>query len=221
MLSEKYTDKQDQLYFKVIQDEVNRINDIVSELMLIGKPTAHQFTQFDMNDVITEIIPIIQSEANYANVVFTYSPSDSALPIFAVKDHLKQVIINLSKNAIQSMPNGGNLDISVQKQLDFCMITVKDTGIGIDSDTLKHIFDPFFTMKKDGTGLGLTVCKRIIDNMNGTISIQSKINQGTEVTILIPLYKENHNELMIFSSSILHFKKIRTSSGKNKQRSSG
>lgn len=194
LLSEKYTDKQDQLYFKVIQDEVNRINGIVSELLLIGKPTAYHFIQFDMHDAIKEIIPIIQSETNYANVQFTFSPSNSALPIFSVKDHLKQVIINLSKNAIESMPNGGSLDISIQKQLDFCIVQVKDNGIGIESDALKHIFDPFFTMKEDGTGLGLTVCKRIIDNIGGTISIQSKIHQGTEVTIKIPLYKENHND---------------------------
>lgn len=189
LLSEKYKENKDQLYFKVIQDEVDRINAIVSELLLIGKPTAYHYKTFDMNDVIKEIAPIIQSEANYANVNVKFHYSESALPVYFVKDHIKQVMINLSKNSIQSMSNGGQLEITLQKQEYFCMIQVKDNGIGIESGALKNVFDPFFTMKSDGTGLGLTVCKRIIDNCGGTISIKSKMNHGTEVKILIPLQR--------------------------------
>lgn len=89
------------------------------------------------------------------------------------------------------MPNGGLLKIACYKQLDSCIIQVNDNGIGIEPKVLSQVFDPFFTMKKEGTGLGLTVCKQIIDACGGKISIQSKVHQGTEITIKLPRHLES------------------------------
>jgi two-component system, sporulation sensor kinase D len=195
LLSEKYKDEKDQLYFKIIQEEVNRINSIVSELLLLGKPTAHTLKTCDANGIIKEIEPIIMSEANYSSVQVSIRYSTSELPISCVKDHLKQVILNLIKNSLEAVNNGGELILSLDKQDTNCIIKVVDNGSGIPEDVLTQIFNPFFTSKENGTGLGLVVCKRIIQSYGGKIQIKSKSNEGTEVELCIPLENNSTNEM--------------------------
>lgn len=187
LLSEEYPDSKAQFYFQVIDGEINRINAIVSELLVLGKPTAYSLQTYPAQDILTEIKPIIESEANYMNVQLIVNSTETRLPISCVKDHLKQVILNLAKNALHSMPNGGKLTIILEKKADFCVIKVLDTGKGMSKEVLSQVFTPFFTMKKEGSGLGLTVCKRIIDTYGGSITIQSTPDVGTEVEISIPL----------------------------------
>ena len=189
LLSEEYLDKKAQYYFEVIQKEIIRINAIVSELLVLGKPTAYTLNTYNTIDILREIEPILQSEANYMNVQLSISYSADDVPISCVQDHIKQVILNLSKNALHAMPDGGKLTISIEKDADFCFITIEDTGVGIPKDSLDQVFNPFFSMKKHGSGLGLTICKRIIDTYQGDISIQSTLNKGTLVKIRIPLSK--------------------------------
>jgi two-component system, sporulation sensor kinase D len=187
LLSEDYQDKKAQSYFEVIQTEIERINVIVSELLVLGKPTAHTLKTYNANTILAEIEPIIHSEANFMNVVLTVNYHSVELPISCVKDQLKQVILNLTKNSLQAMPYGGKLSITLTQQSDKCLITVTDNGIGLQKDQINQAFNPFFTLKKDGSGLGLTVCKRIIDSYGGKISIKSIPNEETQVVITLPL----------------------------------
>ncbi|MBY0122268.1 ATP-binding protein [Bacillus sp. S/N-304-OC-R1] len=191
LLSEEYHEPKAQKYFGVIQNEITRINSIVSELLFLGRPTAHTLKNYNANEILKEIEPILQSEANYTNVQLSISYSANDPFVSCVKDHLKQVILNLSKNSLHAMPNGGELTVSIDSDEKCCIIIVKDTGIGIPKDELDKIFNPFFTKKKDGSGIGLTVCKRIIDSCNGIISIQSTPNIGTQVEIMIPLIRNS------------------------------
>ncbi|MEC1523696.1 ATP-binding protein [Neobacillus niacini] len=187
LLSEEHQDQNSQYYFGVIQQEIDRINGIVSELLVLGKPTTHTLKTYDAKTIIKEIEPIIQSEANLMNVELIIHYANGELPISCVKDHLKQVILNLSKNSLQAMPNGGKLKIILEKHAQTCVIRVKDTGVGMPKEHLRHAFSPFFTMKKDGSGLGLTVCKRIIESFGGQIGMDSKPHIGTQVEITFPL----------------------------------
>jgi two-component system, sporulation sensor kinase D len=187
LLSEEHQDKHSQYYFGVIQQEIDRINGIVSELLVLGKPTSYTLESYDAKTIIREIEPIIQSEANLMNVELIISYTNVELPISCVKDHLKQVILNLSKNSLQAMPNGGKLRIILEKHAQTCVIRVEDTGVGMPKEQLRMAFSPFFTMKKDGSGLGLTVCKRIIESFGGHIGIHSKPHVGTQVEITLPL----------------------------------
>ncbi|KAB2334556.1 hypothetical protein F7731_15245 [Cytobacillus depressus] len=191
LLSEEYHDKKAQYYFDVIQNEIIRINAIVSELLFLGRPTAYTLNTYNMNEILKEIEPILQSEANYMNIDLSISYSKDDVTISCVKDHVKQVILNLSKNSLHAMPDGGLLSISIENHSACCFIIVKDTGIGIPKDELSKIFNPFFTKKKDGSGIGLTVCKRIIDSYHGNISIQSTPGIGTQVEIQIPTFKDD------------------------------
>jgi two-component system, sporulation sensor kinase D len=190
LLSEEHHDKKSQTYFEVIQQEVDRINVIVSELLVLGKPTAYALTTCNANEIIKEIEPIIHSEANFMNVQLSIYYTEKQLPISCVKDHLKQVILNLSKNSLQAMPYGGKLTIITEEIDNSCVIRVLDNGIGMQKEQLKQAFKPFYTLKKDGSGLGLTVCKRIIETYNGHIMIESVPDQGTQVEIILPLSME-------------------------------
>jgi two-component system, sporulation sensor kinase D len=190
LLSEEYQDKKAQTYFNVIQQEVDRINIIVSELLVLGKPTAYTLKTYDANIILKEIEPIIHSEANFMNVQLFMDYSTDELLISCVKDHLKQVILNLAKNSLQAMPYGGKLVISLEKRSDTCVIRVEDNGVGMQKEQLSQAFNPFYTLKKDGSGLGLTVCKRIIESYGGNISMDSTPTVGTQAEITLPLVKE-------------------------------
>ena len=142
LLSEEYHDKKAQSYFEVIQTEIDRINVIVSELLVLGKPTAHTLKKYNANTIVAEIEPIIHSEANFMNVELSVDYHSEELPVSCVKDQLKQVILNLTKNSLQAMPYGGKLSISLDKQLDNCLITVIDNGVGMQKDQLNQAFNP-------------------------------------------------------------------------------
>jgi two-component system, sporulation sensor kinase D len=187
LLSEKHKGEEDQYYFSVIQTEIDRINQIVSEFLVLGKPTAENRQKHDIRHIIEELKPIIESEAHLHRIEVMLALPEEPLFIYCTKDQIKQVLLNLTKNALDSMATGGILILSVTKENHHCLIKVKDTGEGIPPEQLNKIFHPFFTSKDTGTGLGLVVCKRIVEMYGGTISIKSAINKGTEVSVSLPL----------------------------------
>jgi two-component system, sporulation sensor kinase D len=188
LLQEKYQDSEDQFYFSVIDKEIQRINEIVSEFLVLGKPTADHHADHDINAIVLELSPLLGSEANLYNTEMDIRLYKEPLLINCTKDHIKQVLLNLAKNSLEAIDkNEGRLTIEVQKQGDFALIRVIDTGKGIPEDVISKIFHPFFTMKDTGTGLGLVVCKRIISMYKGTIAIDSVLDRGTKVTIALPL----------------------------------
>ncbi|MBT2687789.1 two-component sensor histidine kinase [Bacillus sp. ISL-47] len=191
LLSEKYTSTQDQYYFSVINDEISRINEIVSEFLILGKPTAQKTETLDLRNIIKDLEPLIISEANLHNVYFQTSLPDDPLMVNCTKDQMKQVILNITKNAFESMENGGELVIKLNRLPTKCQLKIIDTGSGIPENEIEKIFNPFYTSKDTGTGLGLVVCRRILQSFGGDIYITSKENKGTHVDIFLPLYSNN------------------------------
>ncbi|KFM98736.1 DUF3149 domain-containing protein [Bacillus clarus] len=187
LLKEKYKHEQDQFYFSVIEQEIERINEIVSEFLILGKPTAIIEQKYDVRDILKEVALIIQSEANLYNIIFIVHLPDHPVHIRCSKDHMKQVVLNITKNAIEAMNSGDTLTIVVTSNEKHAQLQIIDTGKGIPKHIQKHLFHPFFTNKDTGTGLGLVICKRIIEMYNGHISIDSKENKGTTVHIELPL----------------------------------
>ncbi|MDE3838318.1 two-component sensor histidine kinase [Bacillus methanolicus] len=187
LLSEKYKDEKDQYYFSVINKEIKRINEIVSEFLILGKPTAQILEVLDLRNIFIELNPIILSEANLYNVRYYCLLPPEPVLVKCTKDQIKQVVLNLTKNAFESMPDGGILKIELKIENRSCMIEVTDTGIGIAEEELSKIFDPFYTSKDTGTGLGLVICKRIVESFGGTIQILSNKQQGTKAVITLPL----------------------------------
>ncbi|MGE8206685.1 ATP-binding protein [Heyndrickxia sp. NPDC080065] len=189
LLSEKYKDPKDQFYFSVVNKEINRINQIVNEFLILGKPTIQKIEKIHLDHVINDLNPLIYSEANLFNVHYSYKINSENIIVLASKDQLKQVILNITKNALESMSNEGNLRIRLDSDNSVAQLSIIDSGSGITEDDMEKIFTPFFTSKEHGTGLGLVVCKRIIESFNGQISIKSEKNKGTEVLISLPIFK--------------------------------
>lgn len=190
LLSEKHQGEEDQFYFSVINDEIKRINEIVSEFLILGKPTAMKNEPIDMKMIVQELQPLIASEANLNNIIWHCIFPEGPIPVLCTKDQMKQVILNLTRNAFESMSSGGTLEIRLAKERNQCVLTVSDTGVGIGKEELEKIFHPFYTSKASGTGLGLVICKRIVQSFQGAIHISSIENKGTTVSVTFPLFEE-------------------------------
>ncbi len=187
LLSEKYTSPEDHYYFDVIHKELDRINEIVSEFLILGKPTVQKLEVVNLAVTIDELRPIIVSDGHLHNVECVWHLPSEPVNVECVKDQMKQVILNITKNAFESIESRGTLEMTLKKQKAACEIKIADNGKGISKDELKKIFQPFYTSKKTGTGLGLVVCKRIVHSFGGTIQVDSEENAGTTITIQLPL----------------------------------
>ncbi|MFJ7829866.1 ATP-binding protein [Peribacillus sp. NPDC097284] len=191
LLNEKHPDEQDQFYYSIIMKEIERINSIVSEFLILGKPMVQNLSSYDVRGIVAELRPIIESEARFYCIEVEWDIVRSPLPVYCTKDQLKQVILNIAKNGFEAMEQGKNLAIHIYQKKQEAIIEIIDTGHGLESNDIQKVFEPFYTSKKEGTGLGLFVCKRIIELFNGTIEITSKLSEGTTVMIRLPILKEN------------------------------
>ena len=142
-----------------------------------------------MKSYIANSLKLIEMQAVNKNVKIRTNLSDRVETITIDPDKMSQVLLNLYLNAIEAMDNGGELTVSVKtsKETELLTIEIKDTGIGIHSENLNHIFDPYFTTKSSGTGLGLAISYNIIEAHNGKIHIESDSSKGTIITIHLPL----------------------------------
>jgi PAS domain S-box-containing protein len=181
--SEKYKDE----YYDIVLSELDRINDIVGEFLVLAKPTAAVFAEKDVKELIKDVVTLINTQSILNNVqIFVEFESD--LPnISCEESQLKQVFLNLLKNAIEAMPSGGNIDVMVQgKEEGKISIQIIDQGIGIPTERISTLGEPFYTTKEKGTGLGLMTCYKIIESHNGELLITSKVNEGTTIEIILP-----------------------------------
>ncbi|SFS38163.1 PAS domain S-box-containing protein [Marininema halotolerans] len=181
-------DLKEQGYTEIMLREIDRINDLLSEFLLMSKPRSARMYPVQVIDVLQELLPLIENEAILHNTEVRYEELEDDLPkIMADGELLKQVFLNLCKNGIEAMGDGGVLTIRIRwlKEEEQLGIEVADVGPGIPTYALEKIFDPFFTTKETGTGLGLSVCQRIVHDMGGTIHVSSG-DWGTTFTVLIP-----------------------------------
>ncbi|XEC94938.1 ATP-binding protein [Paenibacillus tarimensis] len=167
--------------------ELDRINLIVSEFLILAKPQATKFEIKDVRYVLGDVISLLDSQAHLCNIIFETDFCTERCEISCEENQLKQVFINILKNAIEAMPQGGRIRISVKWGKDHLIgIAITDEGIGIPEEMIPKLGDPFFTGKETGTGLGIMVSQRIIHHHKGTLSIRSKVNEGTTVTVTLP-----------------------------------
>ncbi len=181
-------------YIEVMMQEIDRVNALVSELLLLSKPHKVEKTFCSLEAIFDELLPIIQSEASLrgVDVECTIQP----LPrIVANAGMIKQVMLNLVKNALEAMENGGVLKIWAGVEGARIRIDVSDTGPGIPYYLMDRIFDAFYTTKDKGTGLGLPICQRIVSEHGGEIRVSSK-GFGTTFTVLLPASEDSADVAM-------------------------
>ncbi|KAB2336338.1 two-component sensor histidine kinase [Cytobacillus depressus] len=183
---EKYTS--DQQYFSIMEQEIDRINSIVNDLLLLGKPRPSQFQKCDMKNNISYVISVTEQQASQKKIAFSIESDDQIPPIECDENQIKQVFMNLIKNGLDSMENGGEFRILLKLVADHKLsISFIDQGCGIPKSDLEKLFDPFYTTKQDGTGLGLLVSKKIVEDHQGEITVESKLNKGTKVEVILPI----------------------------------
>lgn len=174
-------------YTEIMLTEINRINSLVSEFLLLSKPRNIQYSMVDLNTVFEEILPIVESQANLYGIDVQFVSRAKLPMVVGDNELLKQVFINICKNGIEAMGEQGTLRIShhFDQDGDKVSIDIHDSGPGIPLYIIDKIFDPFFTTKEEGTGLGLSVCQKIIHDIGGQIRVSSK-GFGTTFHIMLP-----------------------------------
>lgn len=173
---------------KVIEEQVDYMNKIVSDLQYYSRPIKPNIVITDLREIVREILSTIRIPKKI-KVSINIEDAFSAFPIDPVL--IKRVLTNLIMNAIQAMDDKGLLRINAYTKGNDAFISVQDTGIGIPEENLSKIFQPFFTTKAKGQGLGLAVCKRIIETFQGSITLNSKVGKGTTFTIKLPFKNLN------------------------------
>ncbi|MFC0228565.1 ATP-binding protein [Serratia aquatilis] len=177
---------------KVMAKEVDRLNRVITELLALVRPADLRLQWVDVNEVIEHSLHLIRQDAERKNIALRYH-CDSALPVVELDpDRFTQVLLNLYLNAIQAIDSDGWLEIVAEltKEQEL-RITVTDSGKGIKPEDLTKIFNPYFTTKAAGTGLGLTMVQKVIEEHQGTIAVTSGPASGTRFEMVIPL---QHNE---------------------------
>lgn len=176
-----------QLHTDIMLSELDRINLIVSEFLILAKPQAVQFEIRDIRFTIGDVISLLDSEAHLHNIEFESHFYSTPVLVHCEENQLKQVFINVLKNAMEAMPRGGKISLFVGEEDDGgAIIRVEDEGEGIPKDRLEKLGEPFYTNKEKGTGLGLMVTQRIIEGHKGKIYFDSELGKGTRVTIHLP-----------------------------------
>lgn len=173
------------MYFEVIMSELKRIESIITEFLVLAKPQATHYEKNDVAKVMQETVDLLSVQATMHNIQIeaTYEPVP---PVYCDSKQLKQVFINMLKNAIEVMPKGGTITVSVQHVDEGVRIAIRDQGCGIPKEKIKKIGEPFYTTKERGTGLGLMVSYKIIEEHRGRIDIESEVGVGTTFYITLP-----------------------------------
>ncbi|WP_264740244.1 ATP-binding protein [Cytobacillus firmus] len=183
---EKHPEDQDR--YKIMIEEIDRINLIADDLMILSKPRLPMFKRVELNAVINYVISIIHEQAANQNIRLETENLESIPKVQCDENMLKQAFINLVKNAMESMTEGGTILISAKvAEGDQVLISIKDEGCGIDAENMERVVDPFYTTKPDGTGLGLMVTKQIVDEHKAGITFESEKGKGTIVNLTIPI----------------------------------
>jgi two-component system sensor histidine kinase VicK len=191
-------------FLKVIDSEADRMTRLVKDLLALSqldhskqhlKPES-----FSLGALVENIVNTMSMDAKKRGQILTYVKGGESAVVFADKDRINQVIVNIVSNALKYTPEGGNITVVSGQQEQNAYIKISDTGMGIPEKDLPHIFDRFYRVDKarsrkmGGTGLGLAIAKEIVEAHEGTISIDSVYGEGTTVTIKLPIEQTERME---------------------------
>ncbi len=167
--------------------EVGRINNQISEFLSYSRPLKLNVQTMDVRKTIKDSLRIVEPQAEEQNIVISLIERENVPKIPGDAEFLRSVFNNLFINAVQSMETtGGHLNVTISPDEDYVKIEIADTGIGISEENLDKIFEPYFSTKETGTGLGLAIVQKIIEDHNGTILVESHLNEGTKFTVKLP-----------------------------------
>ncbi|HSE97724.1 MAG TPA: ATP-binding protein [Blastocatellia bacterium] len=172
-----------------IKDEIARLKHLVNDLLNYGRPAQLALQQIDMRDLVEETMTLVRPQADDQGVEITVEQEDEPAEVKGDRERLKSCLSNIAINALQAMPAGGHLTTQVHRRNGLVEVSITDTGEGISEEAIAKIFEPYFSTKKSGFGLGLAVTKKIVDDHKGSIDVQSQVDGGTTFTVKLPAIK--------------------------------
>ncbi|HEX9880621.1 MAG TPA: ATP-binding protein [Candidatus Binatia bacterium] len=174
-------------FIELMRGEVHRLNSIVEQFLSLARPLELKLQPVRMDELLQELALFTGGDARSSKVeIRVEAPSD--LPsVRADRDYLKQLLLNLILNGIQAMPKGGSLTLEAGTSRRELVLTVADTGRGIPTETLERIFEPYYTTKSKGSGLGLSIARRIAEAHAGTLAVESEVGRGSRFTVRLPV----------------------------------
>ena len=186
------TEDRDKLekYAKFIEEEADRLTQVLAKLLGFSRMDEPKKDLLNMNDIVDDTVLFMEHHlTRFKNVAISVEKKSDLPKVHVDRIHVQQTMVNLLMNAAQAMPEGGRIQIRTGMNDQYVFIAITDTGIGIKDEDLDRIFEPFFTTKEkeQGTGLGLSLCKRLIEANAGKIEVESKVGEGTTFTIMIPI----------------------------------
>lgn len=173
-------------YLDVVNEELDRLNGIVVDFLFAVRPMDIQPVRGSLNKLVTDIAEFLKFEFEEANIQLKLELEKNDDTVLMDERYLKQAILNILKNSMYAMPQGGTIKISTLRTGEELRLMISDTGEGISEENLEKIFEPYFTTRPDGTGLGLTLVYKIVKEHGADIQVISRPGQGTTVTIVFP-----------------------------------
>jgi signal transduction histidine kinase len=198
LLPERYDDAEFREGFQGLAlKEVDRICGLINDLLSFARPSKPNVAAENVSDVVDNIARILETQAKEKGVGIAHEFGENLPKVWIDREQMKQVFMNLILNAIQAMKEGGSIYIATRRISrngpepagEFVQIEIRDTGIGIPEESLQHIFDPFFTSKEEGSGLGLAVSHQIVQEHGGFVTVESTVGKGTAFFVHVPVGK--------------------------------
>jgi len=167
--------------------EVARINNQISDFLRYSRPLQLELRPVAARQIVEDSLRLVEPQAADQNIKISLIERENVPPILGDVDLLRSVFSNLFINAVQAMPTGGGeLNVTILTDAESVKIEISDTGVGMPAENLDKIFEPYFSTKETGTGLGLAIVKKTVDDHNGTIAVESRLNEGTKFTVRLP-----------------------------------
>nr|WP_260440176.1 HAMP domain-containing sensor histidine kinase [Cohnella lubricantis] len=178
LLNERSTSEQNS-YFHIILQELDRANGIINDFLSLAQNRIVEKNVSDLHSLLEDLLPLLQADANMRGQQIELSLCEQLDPLELNVKEIKQLVLNLARNGMEAMDDKGVLRIETHNLPDRIELRVTDNGVGIPPEKLERLFEPFYTTKTNGTGLGLALCLSIMERHNGKIHVVSKIGEGT------------------------------------------
>lgn len=176
-------------YLTTMDGEIDQCIDITERLLKLGEPPGERPELVEINAAIADTLSLLRYEAESLGVTLETDLDVSEPRVLAADSEVRMLVLNVTQNAFHAMPEGGRLRVTSSLRGNRVLMTFEDTGVGIAPGDLMYIFDPFFSHRADGargTGLGLTICRSIVERYNGTVDVESQVGEGTKFVITLP-----------------------------------
>ena len=181
--------EEERMYIRLMIEEMNRAETIINDYLSLAKPDMEKTESIDGKELAEKAMDLMNSYAKMSKNIIMLTPVLDQVTVRGNKNELHQVLINILKNGIEALKDGGELSLSLYTEGQYGVFEISDTGIGMTGEELQRLGTAFYSLKEKGTGMGLTVCYQIIDRMKGKIDVKSEKSLGTTFKIYVPLYE--------------------------------